>query len=123
MVTPGSCASVGFVVDEPATAIALGSGDVPVLGTPKVVALCEQAAVAAVAGVLDSTLTTVGTQINLDHVAPSPIGASVVATATVVAADDRRIEFIIEVTQEDRVVATGTHHRAIVNRARFLPNP
>lgn len=123
MVTPGSRATVVFVVDEASTAIALGSGDVPVLGTPKVVALCEEASVAALAGEFDPTRTTVGTRINLDHVAPSPIGATVVATATVVAADDRRIEFTIEVTQDERVVATATHQRAIVDRARFLPTP
>ena len=65
MADVGASAEVRFLVDADATAIALGSGDVPVLGTPKVVALCEEAAVLAVAGELDSRSTSVGIHIAL----------------------------------------------------------
>lgn len=120
MITPGANTSLTFVVDEASTAITLGSGDVPVLGTPKVVALCEEAAVAAIGGRLASGLTTVGTHISLDHTAPSVVGSTIVATATVVSADTRSIEFAVEVAQAGGTVAEGTHRRAIVNRDRFL---
>lgn len=120
MVTPGSNASITFVVDEASTAIALGSGDVPVLGTPRVVALCEEASVVAIDGLLDPEQTTVGTNISVDHTAPSAVGSTVVATAAVVSVDDRSIEFSVAVAEAGQTVAEGTHRRAIINRARFL---
>ena len=120
MIQSGLNASITLVVDEASTAIALGSGDVPVLGTPKVVALCEEAAVAAIDGQLESGQTTVGTHISLDHTAPSKVGSTVVATATVISTDDRSVAFAVEVTEADQTVATATHRRAIVNRDQFL---
>ncbi len=120
MIRLGSNASITFVVDEASTAIALGSGDVPVLGTPKVVALCEEASVGAIDGLLELGATTVGTNISLDHTAPSAVGSTVMATATVISANDRSIEFTVEVTEADRTVAEGTHRRAIINRDQFL---
>lgn len=116
----GASAAVGFVVTEDATAIALGSGDVPVLGTPKVVALVEAAAVAAVTGHLDDGDTTVGIRIAVDHRQPTGVGSSVEASATVVSVDGRRIEFTVAVSEIDRVVATGEHTRVVVDRARFV---
>lgn len=63
----GTSATVRLVVGDSDTAIALGSGDVPVLGTPRIVALMEQAAVAALAGTLDEGVTSVGTRITVDR--------------------------------------------------------
>jgi predicted thioesterase len=120
MIHVGATGDISFVVDEFTTAVALGSGDVPVLGTPKVVALCEEAAVAALAGSLDEGTTTVGTNIALDHLAATAVGRSVVASAVVVAVDRRRLEFEVSVSEGDRVVARGTHTRFIVDRNRFL---
>ena len=71
MIAEGTSAAISFTVDEGSTAIALGSGDVPVLGTPKVIALVEEAAVAALAGSLSADDTTVGTSVTVDHLAPS----------------------------------------------------
>ncbi len=119
MVEPGTSASVTFVADDATTAIALGSGDVAVLGTPKIVALIEEAAVAALSGWLADGATTVGTQIAVDHLAPTAVGSTVLATATVTAAEGRTISFTATVTEGDKVVAQGTHTRAIVDRARF----
>ncbi len=119
MVEPGTSASIPFVADDATTAIALGSGDVAVLGTPKVVALIEEAAVAALSGQLEESSTTVGTHISVDHLAPTAVGATVVATATVTAAEGRTISFTATVTESDKVVARGTHTRAIVDRSRF----
>ena len=120
MIDVGATADITFVVDESATAVALGSGDLLVLGTPKVVALCEEAAVAAIGGSIDAGATTVGTRISLDHLAPTALGGSVVASATLVAVDRRRLEFDVSVSEGDRIVARGTHTRLIVDRQRFL---
>jgi predicted thioesterase len=119
MVTTGTSARVSYTVDDDATAISLGSGDVPVLGTPKVVALVEQAAVAAVAGSLGDGETTVGTNVTVDHLAPTSVGATVMAEATTTDVAGRRIEFAVTLREGDRIVARGTHTRAIVDRARF----
>ncbi|HEY7201259.1 MAG TPA: hotdog domain-containing protein [Candidatus Dormibacteraeota bacterium] len=113
-------AQVRLTVAEADSAISMRSGDVPVLATPRVVALCEEAACAALAGALDPGATSVGTWIELDHLAPSPIGSEVVAEAALVNADGRRLEFALTVTQGDAVVARGRHRRQVVDRARFL---
>jgi len=120
MLEIGATADINFTADALATATALGSGDMPILGTPKVVALCEEAAVKSVANFLDEGSTTVGTHISIDHVAPTPVGSSVVATAVVIAVDGRTIEFEVSVSELDLIVARGTHTRVIVARERFL---
>ncbi len=120
MADVGASAEVRFLVDADATAIALGSGDVPVLGTPKVVALCEEAAVLAVASELDTRSTSVGIHIALDHVAPTPVGRTVVAYAELTEVDGRTLEFRISVTDGGTVVASGTHVRVVVDRSRFV---
>lgn len=119
MLEPGSSATISFTCTDDATAIALGSGDVPVLGTPKVVALVEEAAVAATAGSLADGSTTVGTHVAIDHLAPTKVGGTVQAKATVTATQRHRIDFAVEVTEEGTTVARGTHTRAIVDRSRF----
>lgn len=116
----GTSAVVHLVVGVGDTAIALGSGDVPVLGTPRVVALMEQAAVAALAGTLDEGATSVGTRITVDHLAASLVGVEVTATAEVVGLDGRAVSFRLAVDEGDRQVATGTHVRYVVDRNRFL---
>jgi fluoroacetyl-CoA thioesterase len=116
----GTSATVRLVVGEDDTAIALGSGDVPVLGTPRIVALMEQAAVAALAGTLDEGATSVGTRIVVDHLAASLVGAAVAATAEVVALDGRAVSFRLAAHEGDRQVATGDHVRFVVDRDRFL---
>ncbi|MFL5797734.1 MAG: thioesterase family protein [Actinomycetota bacterium] len=117
---PGLTGRVSVRVDEPRTARSLGSGDVDVLATPAVVALAEAAASAAVAGRLPEGRTSVGTWVELEHLAPSPPGASVTATATLTGVAGSTLEFDLEVTDEGGVVARGRHRRAVVDRARFL---
>ena len=120
MPSVGDSATIAFVVTDDATAIALRSGDVPVLGTPKVVALCEEAAVTALENSLIPTSTTVGTHISIDHTAPTAVGRSVSAKAVVTRVNDRVIEFDVSVTADGAVVASGHHVRAIVDRERFV---
>jgi fluoroacetyl-CoA thioesterase len=101
------------------TAAALGSGDVAVLGTPRVVALAEAATIAAVAAAVGHHETTVGSRVELEHLAPSPVGAVVRAEAVLEDVAGRRLSFEIRVTDGDRLVARGTVVRVLVDRARF----
>jgi fluoroacetyl-CoA thioesterase len=101
------------------TALALGSGDVEALGTPRVVALVEAATVAAVATALDSRSTTVGSRVELDHLAPTPVGAVVRAEAVLAEAAGRRLRFTVTLSQDGRVVARGVVVRVVVDRDRF----
>jgi predicted thioesterase len=107
-------------VSEADTAVALGSGDVPVFGTPAVLALMEQAACAAIAGALERGQTSVGVRADIEHLAASRVGAEVVATAELVSADGRSLEFDCEVAEGTTIVARARHERAIVDRERFL---
>ena len=116
----GSTASVNLLVTVADTAIALGSGEVPVLATPRVVALAEAASVAATAGTLPAGSTSVGTRIELDHLAATAVGRTVTAEATLSAVDGRRLEFDVAVREGATVVARGRIHRVVVDRARFL---
>src|SRR5260221_9004381 len=101
--------------------IALGSGHVPVLGTPRLVALVELAARSAVADLLDGQ-TTVGTSIELQHLAASVVGASVRARATIIERTDRRIDFEFEASDvtTGTVVGRGRHQRAVVAVERVM---
>lgn len=116
----GSTAAVELTVGDADTAIAHRSGDVPALATPRLIALCEEAAVAAIAGHLDDTMTTVGTAIHLEHRAPSFVGAIVLARATLESIHGHRLRFRLEVLDGPHLAATGTLDRTVVDRATFL---
>ena len=90
---PGLLSFVEIVVADTDTAMAMGSGDVPVLGTPRLLALAEAAAVAAIAPGLESGLTSVGTAAALEHKRASPVGAQVVVEAELTEVDGRRLVF------------------------------
>ena len=116
---PGARGEATLVVGAADTATALGSGDVAVLGTPRLVALCEAATVAAVRHLLPQEQTTVGTRIDVEHLRPSPVGSTVSATAVLVAVEGRRLMFEVEAAQDGATVGRGTVARAVVERARF----
>jgi fluoroacetyl-CoA thioesterase len=116
---PTDSATIETVVTRADTARALGSGDVDVLGTPRALALAEAATVRAAAASLEPGQTTVGTRVELDHVAPSRVGATVTAHAALVHRTGKRLIFEVRVTQDGREVATGRITRAIVDRAAF----
>lgn len=116
----GATGSADLVVRGEDTAIALGSGDVPVLGTPRVVALLEEAAVAALAGDLAEGITSVGTHVAVDHQAASRVGAEVSGFAEVVSVEGRTVVFRLVAREGRRTVATGDHTRVLVDRERFL---
>lgn len=120
MIRAGLRATVEETVTEEMTAERLGSGDVAVLGTPAVLALVEGAAVAAVTDALERGTTTVGARVELDHVAPTPVGLALTATAELVDVDGRKLRFSFEVADPAGPVARGTHTRVIVERRSFL---
>ena len=117
---PGLHASFRYAVTADDTALAVGSGDVEVLATPRVVALVERATCAAVADSLTDDLTTVGTRVELDHAAPTPVGGTVTVEAVLEAVDGRKLTFGVRVSDDERAVATGTVTRVLVTRDRFL---
>jgi predicted thioesterase len=117
---PGLGASVTLLVEEGDTALAMGSGDVPVLATPRVVALAEQATVEAVADALGQGMTTVGSEVQLTHLAPSAIGAKVTADVVLESIESRRLVFRVSVTDANGLVAVGRITRVAVQRDRFM---
>lgn len=119
-VEPGLSAQVELVVGEQDTAVALRSGDVEVLATPRIVSLCEEASVKALATQLPEGQTSVGHTVQLDHVAPSRVGVSVTAEATLQKVNGRRLTFTVSVTDPKGLVAAGIVTRVVVDRDRFL---
>ncbi|WP_306211001.1 thioesterase family protein [Actinoplanes sp. RD1] len=117
---PGPGARVELTVTDADTAQALGSGDVPVLGTPRVLALAETATVATTARQLPAGVTTVGTRAEVEHRAASPVGRRVTAQATLVKVDGRRLFFDVEVRDGETVVAEVRVERTLVDRQRFI---
>lgn len=122
MITDGLTGAVDLLVGETDTAAALGSGDIGVLGTPRVLALAEAATLAALSGRLDDGATTVGTRVELTHMRATPVGAKVHAAAVLREAAGRRLVFDVAVTQDDTEVAHCMVERVIVDRERFLAN-
>jgi predicted thioesterase len=109
--------------------MAMGSGDVPVLGTPRLLALAEAAAVAAIGPSLDSGLTSVGTAAALEHKRASPVGAEVVVEAELTEVDGRRLVFRFIARQkpppgppddEATVIGAGTLERVLVDKEQFV---
>jgi len=119
-VRPGLSAEVTLLVGEADTAVALRSGCVPVLATPRIIALCEEASLAALEPELDPGMTSVGMQVQLDHLAPTAVGHTVAAEATVEKISGRRIIFMVSVNDERGLVAVGRVTRVIVEIERFL---
>ena len=116
----GAAARVELVVTAADTAIALGSGDVEVLATPRLLALAEEATVRAVAPHLASGQTTVGTRVKLGHLAATPIGRTVEAEARLIEVDGRRLVFEVEAHAGSTVLARGRVERAVVDRQQFM---
>ena len=118
--TPGLTARVELTVTDADTAQTLGSGDVPVLGTPRVPALAEAATVAATARQLPGGVTTVGTRAEVEHRAPTPVGHLVTALATLAKVDGRKLLFEVAVRDGEELVAEVRVERVILDRQRFI---
>lgn len=108
------------MVTEDWSAPGMGSGTVPVLATPALVALMEQAAVRALEGRLPAGQTSVGVRIDIRHLAATPVGMGVRARALLVAAEGRRLTFQIEAWDGVEKVGEAVHERVVVDAERFM---
>ncbi|MCB0956289.1 MAG: hotdog domain-containing protein [Ilumatobacteraceae bacterium] len=109
-----------LVVTDADTAVAMGSGSVLVLATPRVIALCEQATCAALAGHLAEGCTTVGMRVQLDHLQPTPVGGEVEAEAVLEKIEGRRLTFMVSASDTKGLVAAGKVTRVLVEVDRFM---
>ena len=112
--------AAALVVGERDTARALGSGEVEVLGTPRVIALCEEATVAALAGKVPEGHTTVGMRVQIDHLHPTAIGQRVEAEAVLEKIEGRRLTFTVSAADAKGLVAAGKVTRVMVEIDRFM---
>ena len=117
----GRSATITRTVTDADTAIALGSGDLPVLATPRLLAWCEAATCAAIDDELGAERTSVGSRVSLAHERPSPVGVEIVVRAAVAHVDGRLLRFSVVAEHSDgTVVGHGEVTRVVVERERFL---
>ena len=119
-VRSGVHGEVELVVTEADTAASLHSGDVAVLGTPRIVSLCEEASIDALAGQLTADQTSVGSRVEVAHLAPVAVGSTVRASATLERCEGRRLIFSVSVMDHCGLVAAGKITRVVVDRSYFL---
>lgn len=115
----GDSLSVTITVGEQDLAKAVGSGDVAVLATPRMIALMEEAASRLAKTGLSEGETTVGVAVSAEHTAATPLGMKVTATAVLSAAEGRRLMFDLTAEDECGVIGTGTQTRVIVEKQKF----
>lgn len=120
MLEAGLKAESGAVVTASVSAAEMGSGDLPVLATPAMIALMENAAMIAVAGELPEGSTTVGAMMNTTHIRPTAIGDTVTASAVLTAVEGRKLTFRVEARDSVGLVGEGDHIRYVVDREKFL---
>ncbi len=111
--------TVAQIVAENDTALAVGSGSLKVLATPKMLALIEKAAADLVEKNLPRELTSVGISLDVKHIAPTPIGLNIRAEVEVVEMDGRKIIFEVAAFDDVEKIGTGRHERFVVEREKF----
>jgi predicted thioesterase len=117
---PGRNGRSFLVVGDQDTAVALGSGDVNVLATPRLISLCEEATVQAVVGALGPGQTSVGVSVRFDHLAPVRVGSQVAAEAILEKVEGRRLIFTVTATDAAGLVGAGRVTRVVVDIEGFL---
>ena len=117
--TPGLRGSTEIVVGEEHTAPSIGSGKVRVLATPVMINLIEAAALKAIEHLLEPGYQSLGTHLDVHHVAATPVGMKARAIAEVTKVDGRTVTFRVEAKDEKDVIGYGTHERVVVNVAKF----
>ena len=116
----GKIGTVTATVNEANIASTMKSGALPVFATPVMIALMEEAAMECLSGCLPEGQSTVGTAVNIEHTAPSTIGAEITATATVTAVDRRRVDFDVVAVDNAGEIGRGVHTRFIIDIERFV---
>ena len=119
-ITIGMKGSAETTVERQDTALEVGSGDLLVYATPCMVALMEGAACEAIAAALPEDKTSVGTLLNISHIAATPVGMDVRAEAEVTEVDGNTITFQITAFDETGKIGEGTHKRVVITSQRFL---
>lgn len=109
-----------LVVTDADTARALGSGSVDVLGSPRLIALCEEACCNAISDALGDGSTSVGMRVQFDHLQPTPVGAEVIAEAVLEKIEGRRLKFTVSASDPGGLVAAGKITRVVVDLDRFM---
>ena len=119
-IAAGLSGTAELVVGEEHTAPSIGSGKVRVLATPVMINLIEAAALAAVEHLLQPGYQSLGTHLDVHHIAATPVGMKIVATARVIRVEGRTVAFAVEARDEKDLIGHGTHERVVVNVAQFL---
>jgi predicted thioesterase len=118
-IAPGLAGTVEITVGEEHTAPSIGSGRVRVLATPVMINLIEAAALKAIEHLLPAGYQSLGTHLDVHHVAATPVGMRVKATAEVTKVDGRTVAFKVEARDEKDLIGHGAHERVVVNVAKF----
>lgn len=118
--SPGLQGKIQRVVTEEDTAVRFGSGEVQVFATPMMIALMEKAALSAVDPNLPEGYATVGTTVEVSHLAATPVGMQVTATAELVEINGKKLKFRIEAFDEKEKIGEGWHGRYIIQTQKFL---
>jgi len=116
---PGMRGEASLLVGTNDTAPRVGSGRVPVLGTPVMITLMEEAALACVEDALDPGHQSLGTHLDVSHIAATPIGMRVTAEAELIGIDGRKLTFAVRARDEVELIGEGRHGRVVVDVARF----
>ena len=119
MLTTGTKGKAEVKVDDTNTAVTMGSGSLKVFATPAMIALIEKAACKALEGQLEDGQTTVGTKLDVAHIAATPIGMNVTAEAVLTEIDNRKLVFEVVARDEKDIIGKGIHERFIVNAEKF----
>lgn len=119
MLNTGILGEQTVMVDETNTAKTMGSGSLDVFATPAMIALIEKTALMSIASELDEGQTTVGTSLNVQHLAATPVGMKVTAKTALVEVDRRRLVFSAAVYDEAGLIGKGTHERFVVDGEKF----
>lgn len=116
----GDAGTARVVVSDKNTAKTMGSGNLDVFATPAMVALMEKAACDCISASLEPAQSSVGTMINVSHLAASPIGANIIALATLQEIDGKKLVFSVTANDGDTEIGNGTHTRFIIDTERFI---
>ena len=119
-ISPGITNEKSVAVTIENTAIAMGSGTLRVFATPAMIALCEACCAESVEDLLDEGVTSVGVRIDAEHIAASPLGASILCKSKLVAVDGRRLDFEFEVYDNAGLIGKGKHSRFTVDADKFV---
>jgi len=122
MIYIGSACQLEQTVTEELTAAKVGSGSLPVFGTPFMAAMMENAAMTLLQNFLSDDQSSVGTRLDITHDAPTPVGMKVWAEATItgVSENGKMVDFAVKAWDEKGPIGQGTHTRAIINAERFM---